>query len=173
MRKKPSCKNCGGMHYTYQCWKKKKIVKTKKVVVRRRSSDSSERQRLIKELDRVTSLYVRQKGMDKNGFNYCYTCGGRYHWKSLDCGHYIKRRYLHTRWDLDNVRPQCQNCNRTLGGNYGVYEKKIANELGKDNVLKLWDKAYDTSKISAVELEQRLKVQKLKLAKLTVDFCNA
>lgn len=121
-----------------------------------RKSNDNERQRLIKELDRVTSVYVRQRGMDKNGFNRCYTCGGLYHWKELDCGHYIKRRYLHTRWDLDNVRPQCWYCNRTLGGNYGVYEAKIADELGKDNVQKLWDKAYRMDKIPTTTLREML-----------------
>ncbi len=168
MRKTPKCKNCGGYHYTYQCWKKPKPTIRKRVNLKKPKKvlkhDALNRQAIIKKLDKLTSLYVRQKGMDKNGYNTCYTCGARYHWKDMDCGHYIKRRYLHTRWDLNNVRVQCQFCNRTLNGNYAVYEPKIKRELGVDEVQKMWDKAYDTSKISTIllymmvdEMEKRLK----------------
>lgn len=65
----------------------------------------------------------------------------------MDCGHYIKRRYLQTRWDLNNVRVQCQLCNRQLNGNYRVYEPKIQKELGIDFVQKMWDKAIKSEKI--------------------------
>lgn len=128
------------------------VRKTPRTCVRVPRKDA-DRQSLIKRLDKLTSLYVRQNGADRQGFNVCYTCGARHHWKDLDCGHYIKRRYLHTRWDLSNVRPQCRNCNRTLGGNYKIYEPKIIKELGQDNVQKLWDKAYNTSKIPTTVLE--------------------
>lgn len=111
MRKTPKCKNCGGYHYTYQCWKKPKPTIKKRVDLKKPKKvikpTSLNRQAIIKKLDKFTSLYVRQKGADKNGIATCYTCGARYYWKDMDCGHYIKRRYLHTRWDLNNVRPQC------------------------------------------------------------------
>ena len=172
----PTCKNCGGKHYTYQCWSKPKRktrpVKPFRAVLRpsKPKSSNSERQRLIRELDKYVSLYVRRKDADKNGLVYCYTCGVRGHWKSMDCGHYIKRRYLHTRWDLLNVRKQCQFCNRTLGGNYGVYEKKIREELGTDNVQKLWDKAYKTDKIPTVMLEVMLEEIKTKVKNLEKTY---
>lgn len=110
MRKTPKCKNCGGYHYTYQCWKKPKIKKPTKSIRKSKKvlkKDTLNRQSIISQLDKYTSIYIRQRGMDKNGYNTCYTCGARYHWKDMDCGHYIKRRYLHTRWDLNNLRPQC------------------------------------------------------------------
>lgn len=171
MRKLPTCKNCGGRHYTYQCWskpKKKAVSKPLRSPTRavKRQSGGSNRQKLIRELDRVTSLYVRSKDADRFGFNYCYTCGGKYQWKLMDCGHYIKRRYLHTRWDLDNVHVQCQVCNRNLGGNYGVYERKMKAQYGADGVLKLWDKAYRKDKIPTVTLEIMLAEMKQKLKSL-------
>jgi len=100
--------------------------------------------------------------------NTCYTCGRKFLWKDLDCGHYIKRRFLNTRWDLDNLRPQCQYCNRNLGGNYRIYETKIANELGQEGVMKLWDKAYSQHKILDVELEQMILEMKMRLKTLMV-----
>ena len=48
------------------------------------------------------------------------------------------------------------NCNRYKNGNYAVYEPKIKAELGVDEVQKLWDKAYDKTKISTIELAEML-----------------
>lgn len=164
----PLCKNCGGRHYTYQCWSKPRTRSYKKATSHSKKYHSSKRQNLIKELDHLTSLYVRQKNADKYGMNICYTCGRKFFWKDLDCGHYIKRRFLNTRWDLDNLRPQCQYCNRNLGGNYRIYENKIANELGQEAVMKLWDKAYSQQKILDVELEQMIIEMKMRLKMLAV-----
>lgn len=50
----------------------------------------------------------------------------------------------------------CRICNRTLGGNYKVYEPKISCELGQDTVLKMWDEAYRTDKIPTITLEKML-----------------
>lgn len=166
MRKEPKCKNCGGRHYTYQCWSKPKTKpKARRTIKKVSSTDLSYRRKIIAELDRITSIVVRQRGCDRNGYNTCYTCGAKYHWKDLDCGHYIKRGYMQTRWELANLRPQCRHCNRILSGNYSIYERKIRQELGTDEVQKLWDRAYKTDKISTIELELLLtKMKKLLLS---------
>lgn len=130
------------------------------------SSTQNERRKVIKDLDTVVSEICRRYGADKNGYNTCYTCGARYHWKDMDCGHYIKRRFLNTRWDFKNVNPQCRYCNRTLGGNYGVYEPKIKKELGEDEVLKMWDRAYSNSKLSTTALKIMLETYKKMLKSL-------
>lgn len=137
MRKTPKCKNCGGYHYTYQCWSKPKRPKTKKVYKSTKSTSSYERQKLIKELDRMVSLYVRQKGMDRQGYNICYTCGAKLPWKMMDCGHYIKRRYLQTRWDLNNVRPQCLTADSSLSVNNDIIP---INEVKAGDIVKAFDK---------------------------------
>lgn len=59
----------------------------------------------------------------------------------------------------------CQFCNRALNGNYGVYEPKIKQELGVDNVQKMWDKAYKTDKIPTILLSLMLKEIKQKVSK--------
>ena len=118
--------------------------------------EQSKRRKLIKELDKYTSLICRLGASDKFGAATCYTCGKSDIWKNFDCGHYIKRSYQYTRWLQANVRPQCVACNRYKNGNYLVYEPKIKAELGEDEVLKLWDKAYDKRKIPTYELEEML-----------------
>ena len=171
--KEPKCTVCGGKHYKFQCWQNpKKQIKTKNAVKplkikpqskitkktnKLSSRKTNDRKELVKELDKITSLIVRKKYADKNGLVYCYTSGVRQHWKQMDCGHYIKRRYLNTRWDFDNLRPQSKYDNQTLDGNMEVYDKKIRQELGNEKVEALWQKARSNNKISTIELKEMLK----------------
>lgn len=66
---------------------------------------------LIKELDRVFSIVVRQRYMDEAGFVRCKSCDRIYHWTQITCGHFRKRRHMRTRWHIKNAAPQCSVCN--------------------------------------------------------------
>ena len=48
------------------------------------------RKGLIKKLDTVFSLYIRQRYADKNGMVKCCTCSTVKHWKEMDCGLFSK-----------------------------------------------------------------------------------
>lgn len=50
----------------------------------------------------------------------------------------------------------CQNCNRILRGNYGVYYPKLKKELGDKRYDELWQLARSDKKISTVELKDLL-----------------
>lgn len=61
-----------------------------------------------KKLDKLYSEYIRRKDADKEGFNFCYTCGARHHWKKLQNGHYVRRSAgLSVYFLEENCRPQC------------------------------------------------------------------
>lgn len=66
---------------------------------------------LIKECDRVFSLVIRKRDIDTNDQVKCATCIYRSNWANLTCGHFRKRRFMKTRWDLRNALPQCSECN--------------------------------------------------------------
>lgn len=83
---------------------------------------------LKKEADKLCSLYVRQLGADWQGFNYCYTCGVKKHWKELQAGHYISRVYTNTRWHLPNLKPQCYSCNVMKRGNMDEFAIRLEAE---------------------------------------------
>lgn len=195
MKKKKVCPYCGKFgHFGYQCYQKNKILyqqrkrsnskmrskapnspykaslpsKTYKVSSRSNVAKYG-RKKLIKELDKYTSLICRLKSADAQGVASCYTCGRRDIWRNFDCGHYIKRSFQHTRWLQEDVRCQCIFCNRYKNGNYQLYEPKIKAELGEDEVLKLWDKAYSREKISTPELAEMLKEMKKDFAKLVEE----
>lgn len=91
----------------------KKKVKSKQVPL----------SRLKSRLDAVFSLYVRAKYPKT-----CYTCGAA--GKTLQCGHFVSRSYLSTRWNESNCRPQCVGCNIWGRGKPLDFEENLKKELG-------------------------------------------
>lgn len=92
---------------------------------------SATRKNLVKEADRIFSLYVRNRGA-RWGYNYCYTCGAYLPVGELQAGHFINRRFINVRWHILNVWPQCNRCNVELGGNLRVYKKKLIDQFSED-----------------------------------------
>ena len=113
-----------------------------------------DKKKQIALLDKLTSEYVRRSYANSRGYAPCYTCGRMFFWKELDCGHLIKRSHYATRWDLENLRPQCQICNRLLGGNYKIYTEKMKKELGQERYDALWRKSRQTYKF--YDLDDRI-----------------
>ena len=102
-------------------------MKKQKKVKKRKEKTVSQ---LTKELDRLFSLYIRGKYPKE-----CYTCG--YKTDKLHAGHYISRYYKVTRWDENNVRPQCFMCNIWKKGNASIFRANLVRDLGEAIVQKL------------------------------------
>jgi len=96
-----------------------------------------------KELDKVFSLYIRQKYADDNGYVSCYTCGNSKHWKEMHCGHYVSRSYLSTRFDENNVRCQDYSCNMYKGGDPITFRENLVKEIGEECVLEIEKKRHE------------------------------
>ena len=82
---------------------------------------------LKKELDKVFSIYIRQK-YEKNGQVQCYTCGKTFHWKEIQNGHFVSRTQLATRYDERNCKPQCVGCNIFGGGRIATFANYLERE---------------------------------------------
>lgn len=82
---------------------------------------------LKKEADRVFSLYIRNK-YAKNGYVKCYTCGKQLEIKQMQCGHFVSRSHLATRYSEDNCRPQCVGCNVFGGGKTATFAVRLERE---------------------------------------------
>ena len=66
---------------------------------------------LIRKADEATSVYIRMKYADPNGYVKCVTCGKVMHWKESHCAHYVERAAKATRWLEENLHPACPSCN--------------------------------------------------------------
>lgn len=112
---------------------------------------------LKKKLDKVFSIYIRQRGMDWKEENKCFTCLKQDHWKNLQAGHFITRGDNNLRYDEQNVNIQCVGCNVFKRGNMVVYAIKMREKYGKDIIEKLWKKSQKPKNWKISELESLIK----------------
>tara|TARA_R110002153_G_C13325786_1_gene497487 strand:+ start:2702 stop:3088 length:387 start_codon:yes stop_codon:yes gene_type:complete len=110
------------------------------------------RKSIVKRLDTVFSLYIRLKDSDENGFCKCISCQKIQHYKDVDAGHFISRRHMSTRYDVNNVFPQCRHCNRYVAGNQWLYSQALE-KIKKNLPEKLYLKSKQTVKYSNEDLE--------------------
>lgn len=86
---------------------------------------------LIDDLDIIFSQLIRLKEADEHGMVKCYTCDDIKHWKHIQCGHFIPRAHMPTRFSEKNCRPECKTCNEDLRGNLVVFAERLeAEEAG-------------------------------------------
>lgn len=105
----------------------------------------------IAKLDRVFSEFVRLRDADKNGYVRCISCGKVNHWKEVDCGHYVNRKHLSTRWHEKNCNAQCRACNRFDEGNMLGYHRGLVKKYGEKVIEELDVMRHQTSKLSDFE----------------------
>jgi len=87
-------------------------------------------------LDKWFSLYIRRRDTSIGGA--CCTCGKHITFEESDCGHFISRDYIATRWDERNAHAQCRKCNRFQSGKqyeHGLHVDKIHGKGTADILL--------------------------------------
>ena len=104
-------------------------------------------------LDRWFSIYIRLRDSDANGYGRCISCGKLVHWKEADCGHFINRQHMNTRYDEQNCNLQCRSCNRFDEGNNEGYRRGLIAKYGEEVVNHLYLKKHIFRKYSVFELK--------------------
>lgn len=132
--------------------RRKKSMTRRATPVKRRSGGLT---KLKKELDRVFSLYIRAKYPKK-----CFTCGKE---GVLQNGHFVVRKYLSTRWDENNCRPQCIGCNLYGKGMTADFEERLSREIGAEKVQALKDKRKELWKLDRAWYEEKITFYQEKL----------
>ena len=121
------------------------------------------------KLDRVFSEYIRLRdtaGHTKDGFFKCISCGQIKPYSQADCGHYIGRQHMATRFNELNCWAQCRKCNRFEEGRKADYRRNLVDRIGEDKVLLLEASQRNTAKISDFEYEEMIKYYKEKIKNL-------
>jgi hypothetical protein len=120
----------------------------------------------INKLDRVFSEFIRLRDASANGYVRCISCGKIGHWKDVDCGHYVNRKHLSTRWHEKNCNAQCRACNRFDEGNMLGYTKGLVKKYGPSVLDELDMLKHQTSKLSDFEGKLLIKHYQDKLKEL-------
>lgn len=106
-----------------------------------------------KKLDTVFSQFIRLRGCNDEGYGNCWTCDRLSHWTKVDCGHFITRGKLSTRWMETNCQFQCKQCNMNGGQQY-VFSKKLDEFHGAGTAEAILIISNRTRKFSVHELEE-------------------
>jgi len=104
------------------------------------------------KLDKVFSKFIRLRDCMPNGYFRCISCGKIKPISQADCGHYINRQHMATRFDEMNCNAQCRKCNRFDEGNIQGYRHGLIQKYGEQRVLLLELKKSDIRQYSEFEL---------------------
>ena len=88
----------------------------------------TERQKAISYADEWFSKWTRRRFANDKGFVACYTCGRKHRWtegRKINCGHFMSRGKMATRWHENNARPQCVGCNKYKSGRQYEFGLKL------------------------------------------------
>ena len=119
------------------------------------------------KLDTQFSLFIRARDAMPNGYAKCISCGKIHFWRELQCGHYMSRRYMSTRFDEDNCHAQCVACNMFNQGNIQGYRRGLLEKIGEKRINLIELKAMNSiRKYSDLEYKELTKYYKLRTEKL-------
>lgn len=96
-------------------------------------------------LDSIVSRVIRLGSADDNGMVLCVTCGKKFHWSVIQCGHFQKRGNMSTRYDMKNLAPQCEECNCFNDGENDKFADFIDSFYGIGTADSLREQAHVTT----------------------------
>ncbi len=107
--------------------------------------------KLKKKLDGVFSKYIRARDS-----HICFTCGKRMEANESQDGHYVSRAWIPLRWDERNNNCQCVGCNVFKKGNLDEYAIRLRKKYGETILEELWERKWQTFKLTTFWLESRI-----------------
>jgi len=123
--------------------------------------------KLIKKLDRVFSEYIRRSALTPQGYIRCFTCGAFITFHQADCGHYVGRECMSTRFEEKNCAPQCHSCNRYAEGRKDIFAINLQKKYGQGILEELNRKKNEIKQWTAEELEEKIIYYQQKIKTLT------
>lgn len=128
---------------------------------------ANKNQKLKAKLDRVFSQYIRLRDMIPGTTLFrCISCNMVKPISQADCGHYINRSHMATRFSELNCNAQCRNCNRFDEGNMSGYRHGLVHKIGENSVLLLESQKNDIRKYSDFEYEALIKHYQSEIKKI-------
>ena len=120
----------------------------------------------ISKLDKVFSEYIRRRDADEYGRVKCCTCSTVAHWAEMDCGHFISRWNLSTRFHEMNSHSQCKACNQFHGRMQFDHLLYIKERYGLKVPYELVKLSHKPSKLMQHEIDELVEVYKQKIKEL-------
>ena len=129
----------------------------------------TEKQKLIRKLDEVFSKYIRLRDMMQGRVFRCISCGRVLPIEQADCGHYINRKHMATRFSERNCNAQCRSCNRFDEGNMSGYRAGLAKKRGETVVVLLESQRTENRKWEVWELKAAIEHYQREVKRLEAE----
>lgn len=129
----------------------------------------TERQKLIRKLDEVFSKYIRLRDMMPGRVFRCISCGRVLPIEQADCGHYINRKHMATRFSERNCNAQCRSCNRFDEGNMSGYRAGLIKKRGEAIVVLLESQRTEQRKWEVWELKAAIEHYQREVKRLEAE----
>jgi hypothetical protein len=101
----------------------------------RSKKPKEKRESTIKQLDanawKWCSRMVRVEEAVNPDYVYCFTCKKLIRLVDAECGHFVQRNRLATKFKRQNLHSQCTRCNKFLSGNQAVHGIEIDKQYGE------------------------------------------
>lgn len=120
---------------------------------------------LIHDLDGVFSRFIRLRDT-QNGRIKCFICGASMTFAEAQCGHFIDRDQMPTRYDETNCRSVCENCNCFDDHHKERFEQKLRTILTPEGMDHLWTKSRGLQKYMRFEIEDLIDHYKMRVSEL-------
>ena len=165
IKKVKPCKRCNKQRYAnlsfcfqhYRQMAKEKrllsLAKKKERSLRKKEKKANSPKVLKKELDRVFSIYIRQRASDPQGNIICVACYRTLPWQEAQNMHYNGRAKMNTRWDEENCYAGCMRCNVFLNGNYPAFTRYLLDLKGEEWLKNLIRKGEQVRKWTPEDLK--------------------
>lgn len=113
----------------------------------------SDKSKAMGRADKWFSEFIRLRDSDEHGIATCITSGRRAHWREFDCGHYLSRAKMATRYDERNCHAQSKMANRFQGGHFLEHGFRIEEKYGRGTCHSLALKAMQPCKRSIADFD--------------------
>ena len=120
------------------------------------------------KLDKVFSEFIRLRD-STGGMFQCISCGRTLPYNQADCGHYINRKHMSTRFSEINCNAQCRSCNRFDEGNIQGYRRGLIAKYGEKSVLLLEASKNQVNKIAEYEYKAMIAHYKKEIKRLKAE----
>lgn len=129
-------------------------------------------QTLVRKLDSIFSLFIRLRDSRPYGYKYfrCISCGQIKPFEQMDCGHFIGRMHMMTRFDEENAHGECKGCNRFSPDHMIYYQRNLEQKIGKGRMDMLIARGRGTKKWTPWELEILIKHYTEEVNKMKKDL---
>lgn len=171
MSLKPKIKQCLECGRDCIVWSKGKCKTCAARTPKKKGEKPMAKEKGVSELAQVLqpliNKLVRLRYANKNGGVRCYTCATVDQWDSgnIHAGHCFTSTNWGTRFEIENLRPQCSFCNNNCGGRPEVFKGLLKMELGEQRFEELEKQAHAPANFSREELSEKIKWVKSEIKK--------